>query len=338
MPDEGFFNEGNDFSFGGPAPLPLIDPIQNAITYLGDGEFTPADVISTAALPLSVLSVAMDPLHSVLSAGVGWLLEHIALREPLEVITGDAEQVAALASEWQRIANGLVGTATVHAESAQDLPSWTGTASEAYTGLLQSTNQLFVATQGAAESVAGSIQFAGGVIAVERGVIFGLLSDFIAHLIEAALIAAAAAIPTLGGSVAAFTGYAGARAAIFAGKMSRRLADLVAQIANLARRLGINASALDSAAQALRSAARGFGRDGGNLLGNTGLLGVRTPLGHIPTGQGGIPATVGSSGNPLGSGYSTLNQVVTNVERFDSQVENPDNEDPVDEQIPGIQR
>ena len=64
--------------------------------------------LGTAATALDTAAAVMDPLGEALSAGVGWIIEHLgSLNEWLNELTGDSDAVTAAASTWTNIAAKL---------------------------------------------------------------------------------------------------------------------------------------------------------------------------------------------------------------------------------------
>ena len=69
--------------------------------------------LGTVATALDTAAAVMDPLGEALSAGVGWIIEHLgSLNEWLNELTGDSDAVTAAASTWTNIATKLNSCAT----------------------------------------------------------------------------------------------------------------------------------------------------------------------------------------------------------------------------------
>ena len=50
----------------------------------------------------------MDPFGAILAAGVGWLIEHVGpLKEALNALTGNADEIAAQSETWKNVATEL---------------------------------------------------------------------------------------------------------------------------------------------------------------------------------------------------------------------------------------
>ena len=64
--------------------------------------------LAVAATAADTAAAVMDPLGEALSAGVGWIIEHLgSLNEWLNELTGDSDAVVAAASTWTNIATKL---------------------------------------------------------------------------------------------------------------------------------------------------------------------------------------------------------------------------------------
>ena len=69
--------------------------------------------LATAATVADAAAAAIDPLGEALSAGVGWIIEHLSpLKNWLNELAGDSDAVAAAASTWTNIATKLNSCAT----------------------------------------------------------------------------------------------------------------------------------------------------------------------------------------------------------------------------------
>ena len=69
--------------------------------------------LATAATVADTAAAVMDPLGEALSAGIGWIIEHLSpLKDWLNELAGDSDAVAAAASTWTNIATKLNSCAT----------------------------------------------------------------------------------------------------------------------------------------------------------------------------------------------------------------------------------
>jgi hypothetical protein len=83
---------------------------------------------------LDVLGTVIDPLGSLVAWGVSWLLEHVKpLREALDWLAGNPDEIAAHAATWR---NAAAFTTGAHDQCAQAVrvqtADWSGASGEAY--------------------------------------------------------------------------------------------------------------------------------------------------------------------------------------------------------------
>ncbi|MBY8852061.1 hypothetical protein K7G98_28795 [Saccharothrix sp. MB29] len=87
-----------------------------------------------AGTGLEMLSLALDPLGTLLQYAVSWIIEHVGpLRDALNWLAGDADQIAAYATTWQNVSRS-VGRAheVLTSEVGRGTAGWTGAAADAY--------------------------------------------------------------------------------------------------------------------------------------------------------------------------------------------------------------
>ncbi|MBA8823289.1 hypothetical protein FHX42_000618 [Saccharopolyspora lacisalsi] len=61
--------------------------------------------LSAMSLGIDAVGVAADPLGTLASWGVGWLIEHVwFLRDAFDALMGDPDEIAGMASTWERSA------------------------------------------------------------------------------------------------------------------------------------------------------------------------------------------------------------------------------------------
>ncbi|BBH71669.1 hypothetical protein ACTI_83540 [Actinoplanes sp. OR16] len=133
---------------------------------------------------LDALSVVLDPLGSLMSWGVGWLLEHVSpLREALDALAGDAGAVSGQTAQWRQVASSM---SAAHASYAAGISSgtaaWSGDAGDAYrahaSAQLSAMEEIGVAAGGIAAAVEGT----GLLVALVRETVRDLIAEFVATL------------------------------------------------------------------------------------------------------------------------------------------------------------
>lgn len=191
--------------------------------------------LNTAASALDVLGMVEDPLASLASAGVGWLIEHLSfLREPLDKLAGDPGEIQAQANTWTNISKELEKIEKEYGSQLdKDLPDWQGDAAQAYKSFGKELGEDIGSLSQGGTGVSSALTLAGTLVGTTRGVIRDLISTFVGKMIERALIALAASWCTLGGSVAAFIADAIAEGGIVAGKCASKIAEVLQKLSSL---------------------------------------------------------------------------------------------------------
>ncbi|GAB3622894.1 hypothetical protein GCM10027418_09760 [Mariniluteicoccus endophyticus] len=236
--------------------IPVYSDLVNAGKHWTDGETTLGDLTAVGDVALGVLGAVLDPLNTLVGAAVGALMDILVkniswLKETVDFLLGNPDGIFEHAQKWQRVSVNLAKTANEHAETAGQLPGWTGPSSDAYTQVLVNVNENFKAASGAAAKMADWVSVAGTVVAMFRDFIWNMIKDFVTEVVTAAIIAAASAVPSLGASVAAFTGWFSAKMALIGAKVTSKLAKLMRVLSKLAKKMGMSGKMFDDAARAL---------------------------------------------------------------------------------------
>ncbi|WP_033287996.1 RHS repeat-associated core domain-containing protein [Amycolatopsis jejuensis] len=138
---------------------------------------------------LDALSMALDPFGAILAAGVAWLMEHVGpLKEALNGLTGNADQIKAQAETWQNVAKELESIGTDLKDQVQrDLQSWSGESSDAYRKRTEDVVALLGTTQKGCEGAASGVKTAGEVVAAVRMLVRDIIAQLVGHMISWAL-------------------------------------------------------------------------------------------------------------------------------------------------------
>lgn len=245
--------------------IPIYNDLASATQHWTDGEMTIGDLTAVGDIGLGVLAVALDPLNALIGAAVGSLMDILVknvswLKEPVDFLLGNPDAIFAHAQKWQQVSDNLVTVANRHAGTAGDLPGWSGPASNAYTEVLRGVNESYRSAAGAASKMADWVSTAGMVVGIFRETIWGLIKTFVTEIVEAAILAAAAAVPSLGASIAAFTGWFGAKMAMVGAKVTSKMAKLMRVLSKLAKKMHLSSKFFDDAARALSKVSQRLAR------------------------------------------------------------------------------
>jgi WXG100 family type VII secretion target len=208
-----------------------------------------ADVaISGAGAVVDTVAALADPLNALINAGVGWLLQHVSfLREPLDMLLGNPDAINSQIDTLKTAAAQVRGEAQQHgANVAQTAQDWQGQAATAYKQQMDQLTGELTALSHTLDGTATVVAVSGTLVMTIRGIVYGLISQFISELIEHALIALASSWFTLGGSIAAFVGETIAKAAEVASKVASKLSKLVEGLAGNAERMAKLAEMMES--------------------------------------------------------------------------------------------
>jgi hypothetical protein len=160
-----------------------------------------AIAFAAAGAGLDTLGAVADPFHEVLSSAAGWLIEHVwFLREPLDALAGDPQQVTAQARTWSNIASELRSIAAD--QTAAEVPGWSGQAGEAYRDAVHRYTRSVVDVAGQADALADVVLSSGAAVGTVRALVRDLIADFLAWAVRQAISALATAAVTVAASTA----------------------------------------------------------------------------------------------------------------------------------------
>ena len=193
-----------------PSGLPLIDEFAGFVTDVETGSVVDP-VISGATAALDMIATVTDPLAAVAAAGVAWLLENVQpLREALDELTGDPQEIASYAATWSNIATELN-------QAAEDLDNevasgpvseWRGATGDAYRQHIADNSSNLVAMATAAEAMSTATSGMGEVCAGVRELVVGIISDCVGALLAKLPRWIAETVGTLGIGLVAVIGEA----------------------------------------------------------------------------------------------------------------------------------
>ncbi|GAA2502246.1 WXG100 family type VII secretion target [Winogradskya humida] len=133
---------------------------------------------------LDILSMVVDPLGTLVSWGVSWLMEHVKpLKEALDWLAGNADEIAAHAATWKNVA-----TFTARAQSdfaarlRTEVSGWFGSSADAYRGHAEAHLSALDGISTAASGISYAVEGAGLLVGLVRGIVRDLIADFVGTL------------------------------------------------------------------------------------------------------------------------------------------------------------
>lgn len=216
--------------------------------------------MNAGALALDGLGMMIDPLGSLATAGIGWLIEHISfLREGLDKLAGDGDRIKEAVAKWNRAAAELDRIAQdQHNAIEAQVGGWEQQAAD---GFRRSQGRLVGETLEVSRTcvaVAEQVASAGTLTAAVRGMIRDFIAVLVWEIIRNAAIALASSVVSFGSSIAAFAAWAVGRAAVVLGKITQLIAKLLRAVTGILSRMK---GLLGSLGDALKGLGR-FGRGG----------------------------------------------------------------------------
>ncbi|MFI5932011.1 WXG100 family type VII secretion target [Actinoplanes sp. NPDC051494] len=133
---------------------------------------------------LDMLSLAVDPLGTLVSWGVSWLMEHVKpLKEALDWLAGNADEVASHAATWANVAAFTAQSRQEYADLLRtEVSGWFGASGDAYREHAGLQMQVLEGLSKAAEGISSAVEGAGLLVALVRGIVRDLIADFVGTL------------------------------------------------------------------------------------------------------------------------------------------------------------
>ncbi|MFJ5986673.1 hypothetical protein [Lentzea sp. NPDC092896] len=187
----------------------------------------------------ATVMLAIDPLGSIIGAGVGWLIEHVSfLRDALNQLMGNPEEIQANVEANKARAAELRVLAEDHKSGLATFDGWTGQSSERFQASMDNMSHELDDLANAVESKAKIVAIMGMLVTVLRDIVRDLIAQLIGSLIGGALIAVAMMIPTFGASIPIFGGFAVGKAVALGVNIASRVARVVAALGRQMKRIG----------------------------------------------------------------------------------------------------
>lgn len=165
--------------------MPLAQDVEALSQAIKSGSWG-AGLESGLGTGLDVLGTIANPVDSLLTSGISWLMEHVhVFTEILDSLAGNPTAIQAYADQWTQHSQQLTDIAVdLHNHVNNDTTAWTGDAGDAYRA--QATQQVdgLHAAAASADSVAAAVQGAGQLVASVRMLVRDLIAQAIAEIIE----------------------------------------------------------------------------------------------------------------------------------------------------------
>ncbi len=155
--------------------------------------------LSAMSLGIDAVGLAADPLGTLASWGVGWLIEHVGfLRDAFDALMGDPDEIAGMASTWENVGKEVEDVAEQYRKAAAATTDWEGKAGDAYRKMASELTKHIEALSAAGKGMKGAVEGAGTVVGAVRGIVRDLIATAVGDIAAAALRWLAASVATAG--------------------------------------------------------------------------------------------------------------------------------------------
>ncbi len=230
----------------------VVESVHDLAQALQGGSWLEVGLAGVGAA-LDVAATVVDPLGSLIAAGLGWLMDHLEpLKGWLDDLTGDAGAVAGFAGTWDHVAAamGTAGEDLSHMARA-DLEAMQGAAVVAYARYADDLAAKMRASSASSSAVASALRTCATVVQV----VHDLVRDTIAQLVGSIISWAAEAVFTLGLATPWIVGQVSTRVSSLATRVGRSVVDVVTSAKSLKNLVEAMREALARLAASVRRSA-----------------------------------------------------------------------------------
>ncbi|WP_051274682.1 hypothetical protein [Cellulomonas sp. URHD0024] len=262
-------------TFGGAG---LLDSVSGLCDALQSTSWVSAG-LAGVGVALDTVAAVVDPLGSLISAGLGWLIEHLQpLKGWLNDLTGDAGAVLGFAGTWGNVADamGAAGNELTRVVRA-DLEAMSGESISAYSAYADALADRIRVTGSSAASIGSALKVCAMIVQA----VHDLVRDTLSQLVGSIISWAAEAVFTLGLATPVIVGQVSTRVSSLATRIGRSVTDVITSAKSLRGLLDALKGALTRLSHGVRS----------KLPGHAEAPGAPTPrVADAPTERVGDPS------------------------------------------------
>ena len=168
--------------------LQIVDDASSVYDGVTSGNWIEAG-LGAVATGMDALAVATNPIETLISYGLGWLIEHVQpLQDALNWVAGDPDQITAYAQTWKNISQA-VGQASKDVTTAVNgqIAHWTGPAADAYRKHASGKIDALTAASTSAATIGTVVEMVGMVVGMVRWQVRTDVTEAIGEIIQDAL-------------------------------------------------------------------------------------------------------------------------------------------------------
>jgi hypothetical protein len=238
-------------AFGGAM---LLDSLSQLSASLESGDWV-ASGLAGVGVALDAVATAVDPLGSLIAAGLGWLMEHLEpLKGWLNDLTGDAGAVLGFAGTWDNVASAMTGAGDeLHRIVTADLEAMSGASIVAYGAYANGLADRVRAAGSSASSMASALRTCSTVVQV----VHDLVRDTLAQLVGSIISWVSTLVMTAGLATPYVASQVATRVSSIATRVGRSVIDVISTGKSLKNLLEAMKDALAQLASGVRGAVPG---------------------------------------------------------------------------------
>lgn len=211
----------------------LLDSGSQLVSAIESGDWAQG-AMAGVGVALDTAATVIDPLGSLISAGLGWLIDHL---EPLKGwfndFTGDAGEVAAFGQTWANIQSQLQTSGQELSRIVGDVDELAGEAMDAYRRFQAESAQHINAAASWAGAMSTGLQIASTIVQI----VHDLVRDVLSQLVGSIISWAAEAVFTLGLATPVIVGQVSTRVASLSAKVGKYVTDAISSCKSLSKLL-----------------------------------------------------------------------------------------------------
>ncbi|MEO6086663.1 MAG: DUF6531 domain-containing protein [Umezawaea sp.] len=145
--------------------------------------------ISALGAGMDLLTMAMNPVGTLISYGLNWLIEHVKpLQDALNQLAGDGDQIAAYSQTWANVAKAVQDAGKTLADAvAKDTANWSGPAADAYRKHVEGKLNGLSTIVTCANAISTVVKVVGIITGVVRALVRDMVTQAIGDFIQDAL-------------------------------------------------------------------------------------------------------------------------------------------------------
>jgi len=203
--------------------------------------------LASAGMAIEALGMVVDPIGSLLTAGIGWLIEHIVIfRWPLDFLLGDPKGIEAAKTAIYNEGKAVKEWSEDHAAATDKfMEKWDGEAADKFRADMEGVAAQIDALAEYVDFAGKQMGIAGAVIGAVRGIVRDIIAMTLAGIIKAAIVAVALAPVTFGGSIIAAITSIMTTVGVAIAKIAKQIADTAKKLGEMIKILAKTRGAAD---------------------------------------------------------------------------------------------